>query len=708
MNFKSLKPAPLLITASVMALVFLAHSLPRWAPRFDVFERLEWITYDWRMRQAAEHPQPVATNLGAVFLDDDSLKTINQATEFNYPWPRSLYGQLVGELSAQGARSIGFDIFFIDRFPDYTETRLKLASGRELSADEYFARQIRRAGNVILGAPGQTSSNVWSLLPPAEIFRTNAMTVGHAASEKDSDGVLRRAKPFKDDKNLGRIWHLGIIMAAQHLQLDLKKAIIEPGRIILRGTNGVERIIPVDAEGLFYINWSLAWNDRRILKDSFESLWVQSIERGQGTNITPVWKDRLVVVGSIGSGNNISDVGATPIQKETYLVSKHWNVANSVITGDFVRRAPPAVELALIAVLGIISALLSWRLRPPWPSLWVLLVAGAYTAAALWLFITTRYWVPIILPVAGALLLNHVSTVTYQVVFEQREKRRVKGVFARLVSPNVVNELLNTEKLNLGGGRREITVFFADVRGFTQLTDQNQMDAERYVREHNLTGPAAEACFDESARETLTTVNTYLATIADQIKLHEGTLDKYIGDCVMAFWGAPTPNPHHAVSCVRAAIDAQRAMQQLNLKRAEENKRRENENAGRALYGKPPLPLLPLLALGTGINTGVAMVGLMGSDQHILNYTVFGREINLASRLEGVSGRGRIIVGESTCQHVKRDDPQLAATFVELDPVMVKGISQPVKIFEVPWKSKAPQEPATNPAPTAPPPSKGH
>jgi len=137
---------------------------------------------------------------------------------------------------------------------------------------------------------------------------------------------------------------------------------------------------------------------------------------------------------------------------------------------------------------------------------------------------------------------------------------------------------------------------------------------------------------------------------------------------------------------VRAAIDAQRGIHQLNEERAVANQRIQEQNKSRT-EGTPEQPLLPLLALGTGINTGLATVGLMGSDAHILNYTVFGRDVNVASRLEGVSGRGRIIISEATWKHLIRDDPALAATCAELPTVEVEGIREAVRIYEVPWRS---------------------
>jgi adenylate cyclase len=203
----------------------------------------------------------------------------------------------------------------------------------------------------------------------------------------------------------------------------------------------------------------------------------------------------------------------------------------------------------------------------------------------------------------------------------------------------------------------------------------------------NQVNPAtAEKFYEESARETLEVVNLYLAAVADAVKTHNGTLDKYIGDCVMAFWNAPTPNEKHALAAIEAAIAAQRAISQLNASRLAQNAARETDNRSRVAAGHPPKPLHVALQLGTGINTGIVTVGLMGSDQHILNYTVFGREVNLASRLEGVSGSGRIIISDATYDQLLLHALPLATTCAELAPVTVKGIRNAVRIYEVPWQ----------------------
>jgi adenylate cyclase len=336
-------------------------------------------------------------------------------------------------------------------------------------------------------------------------------------------------------------------------------------------------------------------------------------------------------------------------------------------------------------------------------TVWVIAAGFAYVLGALIVFLQSRYWVPIVLPVVGGAIVTHGVQMAYLVVFEQAERRRLRSVFTKMVPSEVVSEieqLADTNKLSLSGARRNVTVLFADIRGFTELTDQNREKAAEYIKENKLTGPAAEAIFDSQARETLDTVNRYLTVVAEAVMNHKGTVDKFIGDCVMAFWGAPLPNDKHALACVHAAIDAQRAVFRFNQEREAENKRREEENAKRAAAGLPPISLLPILVFGSGINTGVVTAGYMGSEER-LNYTVFGGDVNLASRLESVSGRARIIISEATLAEIIQDDPTLALSCVELPPVKVKGIREPVPIYEVPWREDGAASPAPDLTSTA-------
>ena len=744
MKINPLKRAPVTLAVIVLAVVCGARLL-----HLDIFERLERITYDLRVRTALYFPIPAATNLAFVSMEDSSIAAIRHGLlgrPYGLYWPRHVYGRLVEELSAQGAKAIAFDVLFGELRPDHAP--VDMADGNSIESDDFFAIQMRRASNVI-------SAFTTEVTPP-DLFTTNCLALGDISTERDSDGVLRRIKGFslkwhpafksaarqlginlenariKPDKILlsqpggddvivaldhdgnfdladfvgdkipkgwkrydrpfERVWDLGIVIAAQDLGLDLDRADVDlpRGKITLRGTNGVERVIPVDEKGYFYINWQLTTTNAALVRAPIEDLLKEDKLRlaGETNGLSDTFRGRLVVIGSTAQGNDLTDRGATPLEKDTFLVSKHWNVANSIITNQFIHRASLPVELALIILLGALAALLTWQVRMFSASGGTLVLVLAYVGLAFILFIQFHYWLPVVFPLVGAVLMEHISLVTYRVVFEEREQRRVKSVFSKIVSPDVMHELLQAEKLSLGGARREVTVFFADVRGFTTFTDETQERVAEFVRAHQLDGDAAEKCFDESARETLETVNLYLATVADAVKHHGGTLDKYIGDCVMAFWNAPVGHETHTLACVRAAIEAQRAIHTLNEKRLAQNASREIENRARVSAGLPPKPLLTALQLGTGINTGLVTVGLMGSETHQYNYTVFGREVNLASRLEGVSGSGRIIISESTYQHLLRDDPALASTCLEMFPVTVKGIRAAVRIYEVPWQNK--------------------
>ncbi len=744
---KPIQRTPALLAVAILVCVCVVRLL-----RLNFLEEVEDISYDLRARTALNFSAPIATNLAFVAIQDSSLKAVLSGKlgyRFGLNWPRQLYGRLVEELSAQNAKTVAFDIQFGELRPDHFP--VPMAEGSPVESDDFFALKCRQADNVILAAtpdlmpPELFATNVLAIGdittekdPDGVLRRVKAFRIYRqwhplfqkAASDFDLDlakvkftrgkiilpqigttnvvevpvdaennfnvtdfvgdkippGLTPTAKAFTDE----RVWHMGVVLAAQDLKLDLAHADVDlsHGRITLQGSNGLVRVIPVDADGYFYVDWRLKPTDPHITSSPIEDLLRQYNERlnGRTNGLSDLFRDKLVMVGSAAQGNNLTDRGATPLERDTLLVSKHWNVANSIITGHFIRRISLDTELALIVFLGVLTAFLTWQLRVDVASSTVFLLVIAYVATGFYLFVETRIWLPLVFPVAG-ILVEHLSLVTYRVAFEEREQRRVKSVFSKIVSPDVVNELLSAKKLSLGGARCEVTVFFADIRGFTSMTDETQERITEFVLTRQLNADAAETCFDEAAREMLETVNLYLAVVADAVKEHGGTLDKYIGDCVMAFWGAPTPNEKHALACVRAAIDTQRTVHELNQKRLAQNPAREAENAKRQAAGLPPLPRLTALQLGTGINTGLVAVGLMGSDAHILNYTVFGREVNVASRLESVSGSGRIIISDTTHRHLLRDDPVLAAACIEMFPVTVKGIRAAVRVYEVPWQT---------------------
>ena len=717
-----------------------------WLHKRDLLLGLEQTLFDWRVRQAAGHAPPLAPEIGLVVAAENTV----QSLRLGYPlresvgllFPRHIYGRILRELTAEKATAVAFDVLLPDDRPDHPMVS-EGGTNPPVASDEFFARQIRAHGQVVLASLPD--------LPPAPRFRSVARALGEVHSPRDKDGAARRVRAFVDCRFFGtqvmnfatrrglivadgapgtlrlhhpaeegelvlpvatngtvslplgsariavpayefkRVWHMGIVLAAMQLGLDLDQAEVLPDRIRLRGPAGLLREIPVDAGRSFPVDWSVGW--RQIPHDrirTIESVLKMDLDRQAGPNPEggDPFQGRLVILGSVLNGSNLSDQGPTPLDPNDYLVSTYVNVANSMLQDRFVWRLPWPAELAVHAGLSLVAAWITWRLRTLLAEGAMLLLVIAYLGAAGWAYIHYRLWLPIAYPVLTGLGVNHAVMLTWRLIFEQRERQRVRSVFAKIVSPEVVQELLRAERLGLDGSRREMTVFFADVRGFTEMTDAVQAAAELQAREQGLLPEQAAALFERRAGEVLETVNLYLATIADVVKLHQGTLDKYIGDCVMAFWGAPGLDEWHAVRCVNAAIDAQQAIDQLNQRRAELNRLRSEEATA---HPEAPAPL-PVLALGTGINTGTMTVGLMGSEAHILNYTVFGREVNLASRLEGVSGRSRIVIGEATHAQLARLAPELAALCTLLEPVTVKGFRHPVNAYEVAWRKAGPAD----------------
>ena len=749
MTFKLSRHAPVLVAIVVIALVCALRLLH--LDFFERLERMTYdlrvkTALDFPASAATNLAFIAIEDSSLKAVQDGQV-----GLHFGLLWPRQVYGRLVNELSIEGARAVGFDVMFGELRPDHPPVEMAngslvesdnffalqmrqasnviIAVTPDISPPPLFATNALALGDISTEKDGdgilrrvktfriyrrwdplvEQAAQQYGLdldnaqVTPGEIIvpqngSTNVVKIPIDAQTNYSatdflganlpPGVAPHARAFTDQI----VWHMGIVLASLQLGLDLDKAKIDlaGGKIVLSGANGVVRTIPVDSDGYFYVDWRLTANDSHLLRAPIEALLWQDEQRleGQTNGLSDTFRGKLVVVGSAAQGNNLADRGATPLEKDTLLVSKHWNVANSIITNRFIHQASPSEELLLILVMGVLTALVNFYFRGVVTATFaVLFLMIAYIAVAFFAFIQYRWWLPLVFPIGGAVLVQHFLLVAWVAIFEEGEKRRVKSVFSKVVAADVMNELLKTEKLSLGGARREVTIFFADVRGFTALTDEVQEAAAKFVREQNMDVAAAAAYFDESARETLRTINTYLTLVADTVLTHGGTLDKYIGDCVMAFWGAPTANPKHAVACVRAAIDAQRGIYGLNQKRRAANEEHLVESSQRTIKQRPETSL-PVLTLGCGINTGVVDVGVMGSLDRQFNYTTFGREVNLASRLEGVSGSARIIIGETTYHHLQRDDAALAATCVELPPVKVKGFQDAVKIYEVPWQVK--------------------
>lgn len=346
-------------------------------------------------------------------------------------------------------------------------------------------------------------------------------------------------------------------------------------------------------------------------------------------------KDKVFIVGATAIG--IYDLRVTPFEENFPGAETHANVLDNLIRRDFLVTHPNeelGMLIALFALGIILSIALSSLSALPGLTLVVALLAGITLIDRFYLFGQGTV-VTIVLPLTLVAVLFMVL-ISYKYFTEERGKKELRNTFSKYVSPSIVNEILSDpSKIELGGRKERVTIFFSDVRGFTTISEK----------------------LDPRALSDL--LNEYLTPMTDLVFKHRGTLDKYMGDAIMAFFGAPIPYSDHAKHAARCALKNLEKLYELQ---------KEFKAKG-----------LPSIDIGIGLNTGEVSVGNMGS-QTVRSYTVMGDAVNLASRLEGTNKEygTRIIISEFTYEDIKSD-------FIcrELDWVRVKGKAQPVRIFEL-------------------------
>ncbi|MFA6544522.1 MAG: adenylate/guanylate cyclase domain-containing protein [Limisphaerales bacterium] len=656
------------------------------------FQRIERLTEDWRTRVAQAWPAPNAvSNLVAVGINEHDLDWMNRGFSAARPrWPFShfYYGLFIAELKAQGVATVGFDMVFSGM--DETRPFIFPGSTNKVIGTAFFAEQMRSHGGVILG------SAVGSFQQPIPELATNAYALGHAIGHPDEDNVFRRIPVFSGTMNGGRIWCLGFVMAARQLGLDLQNAEVSPGRLVLRGEGGVVREVPLTPNYEIYLDWSAhpahPQSDQRVRIVPFRDVLRSALQRTTGRQTNDLdMRNKLMVVGAANSGMSIHDRGATALGLGQDMFLAHLNVANSLLTGRFIRAVSPETGLKIALALTALATALGWRLRTLWASVAVVACAAAYVAIAVWMFVAHRILLPVALPVFGALLTTHLVMTVCRTA-ENTERRHVERMLQRVVSPKVIDTLLAQESPMPETHRTEITVFFADLRGFTHFAEEAQGRAEAAARALELPPEAARAFADEAARTAMSSVNRYLTAVVDEIKATDGTLDKYMGDCVMAFWGAPVADPNHGAQALKCAVAVQQSIERINREHAAENELRERENRQGEARRQAPRSLLPVLRLGVGLNSGLATVGFMGSENHLSSYTAFGHVVNVASRVEGLARGGQIVLTAHTLNAAARYDSTVATRCISLSEVYLKGMTAPVKMFELRWKegSEAP------------------
>lgn len=627
------------------------------------FELAELRTYDWRLTHTAR-PETARKDIAIIEIDEYSLRSL-QPNAGRWPWPRAVHSMLIDYLARAPARVIAYDVVFSD-----ADTRRGFDfGGSELSgaeSDQALADSVKAAGNVILIADASYDAEVENLalpdtgypldvpgiyelrgvLPPFKRLADAASGLGHNRFVLDPDGPLRHTIPFV------RTHHR--VVPSLGVSAALRVAGVRPQDVRLDGTllQYGDRVMPLSwrhvkaSDGVVSFLWGpINFRGPALLDDLrsrtyptysfFDLLYSEEQILGKQTpKIDPaIFRDKIVFVGVTAAG--LFDVFETPFSNGKMPgVQIHAAVADDILSNRFIREASRGVRIATVTGAAIAIGLIATAL-PAW---WAAAATAMFVAGLSW--IVTRlfgdgYWLNLSQPVLASSVALF-GGVAYQYFVEGREKRKMKKLFGQYVSKDVYEQLVaNPALARLGGQRREMTVLFSDIRGFTTVSERGQPE------------------------EIVGMLNEYFTRMVDLVFTHKGTLDKFVGDMVMALFGAPLDDPHHADHAVEAALDMIAALAVLNARWKAEGR--------------------PELDIGIGINTGPMIAGNIGSDA-IMSYTVIGDAVNLGSRLESLNKQygTRIIISDATRERLSRP-----YRLRPLGDVVVKGKTQPVAIFEV-------------------------
>ncbi len=700
------------ITVAALVIYFFSFVGDRNTPLFDFLKRFEYSTLDTRFRYRPTRYTPPDPRIVVVAIDQRSQEVLGK-----WPFSRKYFGEMLDALREDGAKVVSFDITF-DK-PDQTVLPIRalwakleadkkaghppdpkleaqvFELAKQFDADARFAAALRRFGPVVLGnfylmpqeiqgidsatldnyaamvqwyslnrnaihpATGKadfaallnsyqfegtlysaTIANIPELAPPDNDEKT---AIGFFNISSDADGVLRRALlvlPFgrtsnPDDFDL--YGSLEVQTLRLYLGLKTEQVAVNYGPAGISTLQfGDKLTVHPDWLGRIIVNY----------RGPANTYPYHSIADVVHRKFAPgTFKDKIVIVGASATG--IGDLRTPPYGGISYPgLEVHANVIDNMLNNSFLIRGvhQELLDLILIFVFGIPLGIVLALVSPRW--MWFCLALLIPFASLIYVAFLHGWWLNFTLP-AGTLTANVMLVSLYRALVEEKEKRKVRSAFGQYLSPEVIRRLLLNPQL-VEPRKTDITVMFSDIRGFTTISEK--LDAQ----------------------ELALFLNGYLSDMTRIVFNTQGTLDKYIGDAVMAFWGAPYEDPGHAARACTAAIAMMRRVHELQ-------KQWESE-------GKPRLDI------GIGLNSGVASVGNMGSVLRY-GYTALGDTVNLSSRLEGLNKEygTHILANESTYTAAK----DAGFLFRELDSIRVKGKLQPVTIYELVGRlSELQQDPA--------------
>jgi len=550
-------------------------------------------------------------NIVVVGIDDNTLDTYGRWAD----WPRSLHAQAIENLSQAGAQVIGFDVIFADSSSD----------------DGLLATAMVEADNVVLAAVGtqlvtQAGAEITydNFLLPIDTLEQAASNIGHANVIPDGDGTVRRL-PLIVESSSGQVYpSLALAVLYRHFSMALPQEYpLENGNVHL-----LARDVPVDTSYYLRINFSADYGGRPyipygdIISGDFEPALVNN---------------KIVLIGMTATGE--PDTWAIPTSAGNVPgVFIHAGAMDTILTERFLIETGPIITLMIMLLLIGITAFALPRCGTWY---WTDIAKGAGITVGLFLayliggfFAFDQGHILCLFYPLSLLPVLYVGNVVYMVVSEQSDKRFVKDLFGRYISPQIAREIVNradTGELQLGGEQRQVSVLFADIRNFTQISEQ--LTPEGVVK----------------------MLNTYLSAVTDVVVRHDGIVNKFNGDNIMAVWNAPQSQSEHALSAIHAAWEAQQKIAELQ----------QNDDQG------------ILVQFGIGINTGVALAGNIGSAGRT-EYTVIGDSVNVASRICSSAPGGEVWIGADTYNQAK-DNIEIE----KLEAQMLKGKSAPIEVYRV-------------------------
>ena len=620
----------------------------------QIFSSLQNYSFDTFQRILPREVYPEDPVI-IIDIDDRSLAEIGQ-----WPWPRNQLANLTNQ--AYAAAALGFDIVFAE--PDRTNPKNLIASyslneelTKELIAlpsnDELFAEAIENHGTVVLGQalnnkeinnpskakfglvtqgddPKQFVTNYLGAQSNIKLLDASAQGVG-SMSIGNNDAIVRQLPTFESigDQLVPSLAleMTRVAVGASTFQIKSSNASSEEAYGAQTGINNIKLgplTIPTTPEGNVWVYFAPTKN-------------IPTVSAGDvisGLIPPDFFEGKVALVGTSAAG--LLDLRSTPTEKNIPGVTIIAQFIQQIFGNEFLQRPDWLFGAEFLAglVLAVLITLSIQALGPIGGLSILITGSGGIIGSSYYFFKSKLFLVDPISPLIIALSV-YVAVTFFNFLFTELERSRVRGAFAQYLSPEMVNRLAeSSESLVLGGERKEMTFLFSDIRGFTKISEQYKDDPEALTQ----------------------LINQLLTVLSNSILEHGGTIDKYMGDCIMAFWNAPTDQAEHRQLAIKAAHSMNDALDEFNL-----------EVEGNLDFK---------LEIGIGINSGNCIVGNMGSDKRF-DYTVLGDAVNLASRLESQSSNYglHMIVGENTYM----DDS--AFTMIEIDKIAVKGKSSAETIF---------------------------